>query len=401
MFSFSSDCFKNSPDVLFVNLANILQGFLIHGHGTQILLLATLIPLIKDKLSSHNISKNYRSIALSSIILKLLDWVFIILHGETFGLNDFQFAYQEGHSTTMATWAVLETVDYFLRNGSEVFTCAMDMTAAFDLTLHSLLFKKMLAAGFPPIFIRLYIYMYINQVANVLWNGKTSRSFRMTNGCRQGAIVSAIAYCFYCEGLFALLRARRAGCWGQGTYCGLFGYSDDNWALAPSLDSLQKILDTCEEYAALHNLKFSTDPNPTKCKTKCLAFLKKHRTLPKLLLCGNELPWVDKLKHLGNTINDSLDGGQLDTKIKSARYVQNNVSLNQEFFFAHPKSKLNINSIFNTHYTGSQIWNLFGSEAVKLEGTYNKSVKIMCDLPYATHRYFIEHVTEKPHIRKH
>ena len=24
----------------------------------------------------------------------------------------------------------------------------------------------------------------------------------------------------------------------------------------------------------------------------------------------------------------------------------------------------------------------------------------MCDLPYATHRYFIEHVTEKPHLKK-
>ena len=222
----------------------------------------------------------------------------------------------------------------------------------------------------------------------------------MTNGCRQGAIVSAIAYCFYCEGLFALLKRRRAGCWVKSTYCGIFGYSDDNWALAPSLDSLQRILVTCQEYAASHNLKFSTDPNPNKCKTKCLAFLKIPRKLPKLLLCGNELPWADKLKHLGNTIDGSLDGGQLDTKVKSARYVQNNVSLNQEFYFAHPKSKVNVNSIYNTHYTGSQIWNLFGSEAVKLEGTYNRSVKIMCDLPYATHRYFIEHVTEKPHIRK-
>ena len=24
----------------------------------------------------------------------------------------------------------------------------------------------------------------------------------------------------------------------------------------------------------------------------------------------------------------------------------------------------------------------------------------MCDLPYATHRYFIEHLTEKPHLKK-
>jgi hypothetical protein len=53
----------------------------------------------------------------------------------------------------MRTWAVLETVDYFLKNGSEVFTCAMDMTAAFDLTLHSLLFTKMIRKGFPALFI--------------------------------------------------------------------------------------------------------------------------------------------------------------------------------------------------------------------------------------------------------
>ena len=124
-------------------LSTIIQSFLIHGHITNILMLATLVPIIKDKLGSINVSKNYRSIAISSIVLKLIDWVFIILYGVKFGLNDFQFAYQAGCSTTMCTWAVLETVDWYLKNGSEVFTCAMDMTKAFDLTLHSLLFRKM------------------------------------------------------------------------------------------------------------------------------------------------------------------------------------------------------------------------------------------------------------------
>ena len=143
VFSFSSDCFKNAKESLYEKLSIILQGFLIHGHLTSILLLATLVPIIKDKLGSMNISKNYRSITISSIILKIIDWVFIILFGVKFGLNDFQFAYQAGCSTTMCTWAVIETVDLFLKAGSEVFTCAMDMTAAFDLTLHSLLFRKM------------------------------------------------------------------------------------------------------------------------------------------------------------------------------------------------------------------------------------------------------------------
>ena len=71
---------------------------------------------------------------------------------------------------------------------------------------------------------------------------------------------------------------------------------------------LQDMLETCEEYAVSHNLKFSTDTNPDKCKTKLMAFLKKKRELPKLMLCGNPLPWVTKIKHLGNTISDVVDG---------------------------------------------------------------------------------------------
>ena len=45
------------------------------------------------------------------------------------------------------------------------------------------------------------------------------------------------------------------------------------------LDGLQEMLDTCEEYANEHNLTFSTNDNPNKNKTKCMAFLKKKRTL--------------------------------------------------------------------------------------------------------------------------
>ena len=120
-----------------------------------------------------------------------------------------------------------------------MFICFLDMTKAFDLTLHSLLFKKMVKAGLSVIFIRLFIFIYINQTANVRWNGEFSSVFPMTNGCRQGAVLSAIAYCFYCEDLFSILKQRRTGCWMLGRYHGIVGYSDDNWLLAPSLSALQ------------------------------------------------------------------------------------------------------------------------------------------------------------------
>ena len=215
-----------------------------------------------------------------------------------------------------------------------------------------------------------------------------------------GTVLSAIAYCFYCEDLFALLKQRRSGCWVLGDYHGIFGYSDDNWLLAPSLAALQDMLRTCEEYARSHNLKFSTDPNPSKCKTKLMAFTKRPRELPNLELCGVGLPWVDKIKHLGNTISNKVDGNQLDIKVKTAKYVDRSNSLFQEFSFAHPYTRNKVNSIFNYDFTGSQLWSLNCREMEKLESTYNKSVKVMFDMPWATHRYYIEPMTEQPHLRK-
>ena len=94
--TFSSDCIKVDSDRLVELLSIIIKCYLIHGHVTRYLLLATLVPIIKDKLGSINCSKNYRSIAISSLLLKMFDWIIILLYGDTFGLHDLQFAYQPG-----------------------------------------------------------------------------------------------------------------------------------------------------------------------------------------------------------------------------------------------------------------------------------------------------------------
>ena len=185
-------------------LSIIIKCFLVHGHVTYFLLLATLVPIIKDKLGSLNSSKNYRTIAISSLVLKLLDWIILILFGSKLGIDDLQFAYQPGVSANMCTWTVIETVSYFLRNGGNVYCCLMDMTKAFDLVKHSILFKKFLKAGLSAIFIRLLIFIYTNQYANIRWNNQLSSSFSMTNGVRQGAILSGFAYCSYVNELFAM-----------------------------------------------------------------------------------------------------------------------------------------------------------------------------------------------------
>ena len=153
--------------------------------------------------------------------------------------------------------------DYFLRNGNNVYTVTTDMSKAFDLALHSNKFQKMvLDHNVSVIYVRIMITVYRNQESNVRWVQETSVNFPVRNGTGQGRVFAAIAYCLYMEGLFKELRRRRSGCWIQGEFRGIFGYSDDNWALAPSLSSLQDMLRTMEIYAYSHNLIFQQ----TRCQ---------------------------------------------------------------------------------------------------------------------------------------
>ena len=141
-----------------------------------------------------------------------------------------------------------------------------------------------------PIIVRFILVSYKRQSANVRWNAETSNHFEIGNGVKQGAIISAVLYCVYTNGLFEELRRIKAGCYIGRDFVGVLGYADDLFLLSPTLDGLQDMLKVCEKYAKQYNLAFSTNENPNKSKTKCLAFLHKERELRqlKLFLAGIE-----------------------------------------------------------------------------------------------------------------
>ena len=138
----------------------------------------------------------------------------------------------------------------------------MDMSKAFDKVKHSLLFKKLVSTDLPDIYLRLQIVMYRGQSANVRWNNTFSKQFLLSNGVKQGAVLSAILFCVYLNDLYKLLRKRRLGCWVNGEFNGICGYSDDILPLAPSIKAFRYMSSTCEKYAPEHNLQFSTNINP-------------------------------------------------------------------------------------------------------------------------------------------
>jgi hypothetical protein len=91
----------------------------------------------------------------------------------------------------------------------------------------------------------------------------------------------------------------------------------------------------------------------------------------------------------GNTLSNCPNGMRRDIKVKRAKFINKNIDLNQEFNFCHPSTKVKMNLIYNFDFTGSPVWDLFSSDAIMLENSWNTSVRIMYDLPLQTHRIFI------------
>jgi len=155
---------------------------------------------------------------------------------------------------------------------------------------------------------------------------------------------------------------------------GAFGYADDVILLAPTRHSLQVMLDICQDFADSHNMLFSTDPKPSKSKTKCLYYTTKTiRILPEpVILNKNPLPWVDVANHLGNELSVNMNHTLccLETKhdllVKRAIFFSRAHSLKQEFGFALPKIICELLRIYGTSFYGSVLWNLNCAEYGKL-----------------------------------
>ena len=192
--------------------------------------------------------------------------------------------------------------------------------------------------------------------------------------------------------LFKILKKKRTGCFISDHFAGLYGYADDLFLISPSRKGLQEMISEAESYANFHNIQFSTNPNPQKSKTKGIIFSKTKLTNEpvKIVLSGNDLPWIEGAKYLGNTVTNAINGLQSDIKIKRAKYIEKNCEILQEFGFIHPDLQCKINSIYNSSFSGSVLWDFSSKNFKMMVNSWSISVRHMWNLPFNTHRFFIE-----------
>ena len=237
-----------------------------------------------------------------------------------------------------------------------------------DLVVWGELFLTLVDRDVSPIFLRLLMFIYRNQMCDVKWCDEYSHRFSVSNGVRQGAVSSAILFAVYIDQLLVILRASGFGCHIHREFFGAMIFADDIMLLSASRSGLQTLVDICQEFVSGKNLKFGTDPDPEKSKTKCIVFSKNKKdrmNVPSVMLNGDALPWVSHVKHLGNVLQ-SDNSMSMDVLQKRGKYIGKVNSLLQEFHFAKPVVLTKLINIYATSFYGSGTWYIFSAECEKL-----------------------------------
>ena len=204
----------------------------------------------------------------------------------------------------------------------------------------------------PKVVVRILLFWYREQLFYVKWNDTLSSPFRVTNGVRQGGVLSPILFNVFTDELSTKLVASNIGCYMNDMCYNHICYADDSIIMAPSAGALQELINICQEYANEYEMLYNTK------KTVCLSFLpnqSKHLDIPLVYLNNKPLKWVPDHKYLGVILNSKKDDNLDIQRQIRASYTQGN-SLICAFRHCSENVKCHLFKTYCYNLYGSQLW---------------------------------------------
>lgn len=374
----SCEHFIYAHEKLYDLLHTFVNAAIIHGHIPGKVLETILVPIIKDKKGIVTDKENYRPIAIATVASKIIEVLILNKYEYYITSSENQFGFKKKSSTDMCIFLLKEVIDYFNSFGSPVYICFMDASKAFDRVNHWFLFDKLLKRGLPKVVVRLLCFWYTTQTFVVKWHDVISSSFTVSNGVRQGGVLSPYLYNVFIDDLSVLLNNSFTGCVINNTFINHLFYADDSVLLAPSPTALQKLINICETYAYNNDILYNAK------KTQCMCI--KPRDLKKLyvpdvFLNNNALTWTKKQKYLGVYITDDrCDRDDLSRELR-ALYARGNLIL-RKFSKCNNDVKRHLFKMYFSNLYCNQLWSNYGVEDVrKVKVAYNNIFRFLMKIP--------------------
>ena len=380
----TSDHIKYGTSQLCYYLAALFNSMLAHAYIPFQMRVSTLVPIPKNKRKSASDSDNYRAIALSSILGKVFDILVLTKYRNNFSTCDSQFGFKPKHSTAQCVFVANEIIQHYVNFGSNVYAVMLDASKAFDRVEYVKLFEILVERNICPVVIRFLIVMYTCHGIRIKWGTGTSEVCPVSNGVKQGGVLSPLLFTAYIDKLLVQLRESNAGCYIGDTFCGALGYADDLLLLCPTRSSIDRALAICINCAQELNVIF----NPRK--SKALVFGKRSAETITITFEGEKLEIVESESYLGykfgaNTVNSNVDICIQDF------YCRVNM-IKSHFKYASLNLKYMLFKTYCMPLYGSQLWDFSSEYVSKFYTAWRKAIRFLLDLPYTTHCDLLHHI---------
>ena len=85
--------------------------------------------------------------------------------------------------------------------------------------------------------------------------------------------------------------------------------------------------------------------------------------------------------------------------VKRGQFIGKLHSFRQEYGNLDPLVYIQLVSTYISSFYGSNLWDLYGEDSDKLYKSWNIMIRIIFNLPRETHKYLIEPISYKPHLK--
>jgi len=339
-----SDSYEAIHEIIYVLFNKIIRTNTIPENWK----IARIIPLFKK--GDRKLIQNYRPISNLCSLAKAFEKCILVFMEDLAKRNNTtltsskQYGFKKGRSTSHLGLELQNRIATALDNNNFLGIVSLDLTSAFDVVNHGLLFLRLESSGLP------------NTVVNILKEWLTGRSgyiesgenvstfFKIENGTVQGSVLGPVLFSIFINPILEIIEE-------------ILAFADDNYIYHESTDPVdlnenlttktQKATNWLEKNGLIVNIK----------KTEYVIFHRNTIVEDEIMINGQSIKSQQSMKILGiefdSKLNWSIHCQKVISNSKTSCYGLNHL---RKFFTQEEMINIATAIAYSKFYYGAQIW---------------------------------------------